>query len=194
MYVLLTAEPMKDIIDASFVVAPFRMVHCFNPEYVFGHCPLTTVIMLTKTTAAYEPILLIPAIGAAVVFSVVSIRNNHIQNYGPNYFYNHPILLTVTPSPSGEFPKGWFFNFGEFPKGWFFNFHVGLSFFCTPRCGLRNYVLYIQTSKYGPNYFHNHALCRFVTCIARWPLAGLEMITFHNHGPRTGRNTPGVAV
>ena len=54
---------MMDIIDVSFVVAPFRMVHCFNPEYVFVHCALTTVTdsMLPNTTAAYERILWIPA-------------------------------------------------------------------------------------------------------------------------------------
>ena len=50
-----------DIIPVSFVVAPFRMVHCVNPEYVFVHCPLTTASMLTNTTATYERILWIPA-------------------------------------------------------------------------------------------------------------------------------------
>ena len=51
-----------DIIPVSVVVAPFRMVHCVNPEYVFVHCPLTTASILTNTTAAYESIWPIPAI------------------------------------------------------------------------------------------------------------------------------------
>ena len=34
-----------DIIPVSVVVAPFRMVHCVNPEYVFVYCPLTTASM-----------------------------------------------------------------------------------------------------------------------------------------------------
>ena len=58
-----------DIMLVSFVVAPFRMVHCVNPEYVFVHCPLTlTASMLTKTTATYECILWIPMVDV-VLFS-----------------------------------------------------------------------------------------------------------------------------
>ena len=52
-----------DIIPVSFVGAPFRMVHCVNPENDFVHCPVTapTDSMLTNTTAAYERIVWIPA-------------------------------------------------------------------------------------------------------------------------------------
>ena len=57
-----------DIIPVSFVVAPFRMVHCVNPEYVFAHCPLTTVSMLTNTIATYERILWIPVMDVLSLF------------------------------------------------------------------------------------------------------------------------------
>ena len=66
-HVVCRQKPSKLIIPVSFVGAPFRMVHCVNPECVFVHCPLTTASMLTNTTVAYERILLISVIGRVCV-------------------------------------------------------------------------------------------------------------------------------